>query len=88
MAILRYAQQEAANIRRAEARAIQQARLTASLAVRRTEQTATQTAPATWVTAPSGATDPGAAGQIAYDSGFLYVCTATDTWVRAELATW
>jgi hypothetical protein len=34
----------------------------------------------------SGAT--GTAGQLAYDSGYLYICTATDTWERAAVATW
>lgn len=27
-------------------------------------------------------------GQIAWDSGFVYVCTATNTWKRATIATW
>lgn len=54
--------------------------------------TATQTAlnakMATWVAAPASAASTGVAGSIAYDSGFLYVAVATDTWVRAALATW
>ena len=37
---------------------------------------------------PVTATDPGVAGEVRYESGFLYVCVATDTWVRATLATW
>ena len=44
-------------------------------------QTASASAPAT-------ATSTGAAGDIAYDSGFIYVCVATNTWVRAALSTW
>lgn len=40
------------------------------------------------VTAPTFSNDPGTAGQWAYDSGFIYVCVATDTWVRAALASW
>jgi len=38
--------------------------------------------------APSTASDTGTAVEVRYDSGFIYVCVATDTWVRAELATW
>ena len=38
--------------------------------------------------APASATDTGSAGQIRWDSGFVYVCTATDTWKRAALSTW
>jgi hypothetical protein len=30
----------------------------------------------------------GRKGQIAWDADFIYVCTATDTWKRAALATW
>jgi len=39
------------------------------------------TAPAT-----SGAT--GTAGDIRYDADYIYVCTATNTWKRAAIATW
>lgn len=38
--------------------------------------------------APSTASDTGTAGEVRYDSGFIYVCVATDTWVRAALSTW
>lgn len=38
--------------------------------------------------APSAADSTGTAGQVAYDSGFIYVCVDTDTWVRAAIATW
>ena len=37
---------------------------------------------------PATASSTGTAGQIAYASGYLYVCVATNTWQRAELATW
>jgi hypothetical protein len=37
---------------------------------------------------PASATAAGVAGQIATAAGFIYVCTATNTWVRAALATW
>lgn len=38
--------------------------------------------------APATASSPGSPGQIAIDSGFIYFCTATDTWARAAIATW
>lgn len=39
-------------------------------------------------TAPASATATGTLGEIRVTSGFIYVCTATNTWVRAALATW
>lgn len=36
---------------------------------------------------PATATSPGSTGAITWDSGFLYVCTATDTWKRVAIAT-
>lgn len=39
------------------------------------------------VAAPSTASSTGVAGQIAYDATHIYVCVATNTWVRATLAT-
>ena len=39
-------------------------------------------------TAPSTATDAGTAGEVRYDGSYIYVCVATDTWVRAALSTW
>ena len=39
-------------------------------------------------TAPSTATDTGTAGEVRYDGSYIYVCVATDTWVRAALSTW
>jgi len=38
--------------------------------------------------APASATAAGTAGDIAYDATHLYVCIATNTWVRATFATW
>lgn len=38
--------------------------------------------------APATAASPGSPGQIAIDGGFIYVCTATNTWTRAAIATW
>lgn len=37
---------------------------------------------------PSAANDYGKAGQWCYDANYIYVCTATDTWLRAAIATW
>jgi hypothetical protein len=42
----------------------------------------------TLTTAPVSATAAGTAGQIAYDSTHLYVCIATNTWIRATFASW
>lgn len=38
--------------------------------------------------APASAAASGVAGTIAWDTGFIYVCTATNTWKRAALSTW
>jgi len=37
---------------------------------------------------PASASATGTQGQICWDTNYLYVCTATDTWKRAALATW
>jgi hypothetical protein len=37
---------------------------------------------------PASASSACAKGQVAYDSSYLYLCVATDTWKRAALATW
>lgn len=37
---------------------------------------------------PSSASDTGVAGTIAWDSSFVYVCVATNTWKRVAIATW
>lgn len=84
MPALRYADQERLNIRAAESRAKQSAALDASIAKRRAHAGKM----ANWVPAPETATSAGTAGQIAYDDSFIYVCVATDTWVRTALATW
>ncbi len=39
-------------------------------------------------TAPVTATDAGELGDIRITATHIYVCVATDTWVRADLATW
>jgi len=38
--------------------------------------------------APASAGATGVAGTITWESGFLYVCVATDTWQRVAIATW
>ena len=38
--------------------------------------------------APASANSTGTTGTIAYDSNYVYICTATNTWKRASLTTW
>lgn len=40
------------------------------------------------VSPPASASSPGVAGTIAFDGSYLYICTATNTWMRAAIATW
>jgi hypothetical protein len=37
---------------------------------------------------PASAGATGTAGTVTWDAGYVYVCTATNTWKRAELLTW
>lgn len=37
---------------------------------------------------PATASSTGTTGQITWDSSFVYVCTSTNTWKRAAIATW
>jgi len=39
-------------------------------------------------TAPATTGATGTAGDIRYDADYIYVCTATNTWKRAAIATW
>lgn len=39
-------------------------------------------------TAPSSSSDTGTTGEIRITATHIYVCTATDTWVRTALTTW
>jgi hypothetical protein len=41
-----------------------------------------------WVAVPANATSAGTAGQVAYDTDYIYICTATNTWKRVGIATW
>lgn len=38
--------------------------------------------------APSTATSPGEPGEVRWDSSYIYVCTASDTWRRSPLSSW
>jgi cytoskeletal protein CcmA (bactofilin family) len=38
--------------------------------------------------APSSASSTGTAGTIAYDTNYIYVCVAANTWKRVSLSTW
>lgn len=40
------------------------------------------------ISVPSSAAAPGNAGQVAYDSSYIYVCVAANTWKRSPLSTW
>lgn len=40
------------------------------------------------VSVPGTATSTGTAGDIAYDSSYLYICTATNTWRRVAITSW
>ena len=37
---------------------------------------------------PASASAAGTMGTIAWDTGYIYVCTATNTWKRVAIATW
>jgi hypothetical protein len=37
---------------------------------------------------PASAAATGTAGTIAWDSSYIYVCTATNTWKRVAISTW
>jgi hypothetical protein len=37
---------------------------------------------------PATAASAGVKGTVLFDAGFVYICTATNTWVRAALSTW
>ena len=41
-----------------------------------------------WASAPATATSTGTAGQIAYDSNYIYWCVSTDVWRRSAGAAW
>jgi len=37
---------------------------------------------------PANSSSNGTAGTIRYDSSYVYICTANNTWKRASLSTW
>jgi hypothetical protein len=37
---------------------------------------------------PTSATDTGNTGDIAWDSDYIYICVAANTWKRVAIATW
>ncbi len=37
---------------------------------------------------PASATSSGAAGTIAWDANYIYICVATSTWKRVAISTW
>jgi hypothetical protein len=39
-------------------------------------------------TPPGAASFAGTQGQIAYDSNYMYVCTAPNTWKRTAISSW
>lgn len=41
-----------------------------------------------FTTVPSSSTAPGEAGQMAYDSTYLYICVALNSWRRIALSSW
>ena len=41
-----------------------------------------------WVDVPASASSLGIPGQKAYDGTYVYICTGTDTWLRAPITTW
>lgn len=62
--------------------------LTAGTGLSISGTTLTATVGTQMVSAPAAANSTGTAGQIAYDSDYFYVCTATNTWKRVAIATW
>lgn len=40
-----------------------------------------------WTSVPANSSSPGVAGQMSYDSSYLYICNATDTWFRMSGST-
>lgn len=86
MVAFRYRDQERRNIAASEFRARNVAAVNAAVA--RREAAAAIAGLVTRVDVPATSTSTGTAGQIAFDATHFYACVATDTWVRAPLATW
>lgn len=91
MATLRYAAQEAANISKAAEATKQTVALDGyrqSTAAASALSSGLAGKMGTWVAVPASAAASGTAGQLAYASGQLYICVATNTWQRVAIATW
>lgn len=53
------------------------------------DETGNVLTPAVYVDVPATPTSTGTAGTMAYDASYLYVCVASNTWIRVEKdATW
>lgn len=50
--------------------------------------TSTSTTLITATHTPASSSAAGVAGTIAWDTGFVYICSATNTWLRVAIATW
>lgn len=50
--------------------------------------TALQADKMAWVDVPASASATGTPGQVAYESGFFYICVDDDEWQRVAIATW
>ena len=61
---------------------------TAGLAVQANDSRLSNKRGVNFVTVPASATAAGTAGDVAYDTDYVYVCVATDTWKRQALGTW
>ena len=40
------------------------------------------------VSAPATASANGVAGNVRYDTNYIYICTSTNTWKRVAISTW
>lgn len=88
--LFRYRKEEAKNIAAAAQKARQQSALNSFLAQRNAEDYTSSTfaGAVTFVAVPATASATGTAGQISFDGSYVYICRATDTWMRAAIATW
>jgi len=66
----------------------QAAKTDAGLTYNASTGTLTATALIVATSTPASASATGTAGTIAWDTGYIYICTATNTWERVAIATW
>lgn len=101
MVAFRYASQEKVNIAKASAEAERKSAMNAASALKKARtgmapdvQTAMDAmqdeidTKMTITSVPSTPTSAGTAGQVAFDTLFIYVCVATNTWKRASWLVW